>query len=276
VSYVIIASIVLGIGAAGHSYILPAKQILGFMIEQVGSARGLKISQNTVIYDPDLEDGMTELDETLYYRYPSRFRREGGALGVEQVRVASPEGAMLVTNGKIITEEESPLDHFKDLLLYRETESLVERLSALDVDIDVVSLGRYNETIAYVIGARYPDESVPQVWIEKNTFRPLRYIVKGGDSEDSVVEEIEYADYIAVDKKRRYPARIQFFQNGRLTMMYVLKTFKINPDLPDELFDIAYLKTVYQPIASIESPSEPVSEIDEVEKTIRDFRKTFE
>ncbi|MBW2020695.1 MAG: hypothetical protein JRI58_11525 [Deltaproteobacteria bacterium] len=274
--YLLCIFIVLGLAAASHSYILPAEQILSFMIEQLGSGRTLMVSQKTVLYDPGLEGGMRELDETLYYRYPDRFRCEVSISGTEQVRVVSPEGAISVTNGKIIAETESPFDHFKDLLLYRQTEVLIEQLSQLDINPEIVSLGRYKDRIAYVIGAKYPDESVPQVWIEKNTFRPIRFILRGSGLNHTGWEEIEYTEYMPLDKHRWYPARILFFQNGRLVRMYVLKTFGINPELPGRLFDIAYLKTVYQPIASTQPSPSPESELDEVKKTIKDFTTTFE
>ena len=274
--YLLCAFMVLGLAMASHSYVLPAKQILEFMIQQFGSARTIVIFQKTVIYDPALEGGMREVDEVLYYRYPDRFRCEVSTPGGEQVRVVGPEGAIFVTNGKIIAEAETPFDRFKDLLLYRQAEFLLERLSELDVNPNVVSLGRFKERIAYVIGAKYPDESVPQVWIEKKTFRPIRYVLRSGGPDDTNLEEIEYTDYVPLDKGRSYPERILFFQNGRLARMYVLKTFRVNPDVPDQLFDIAYLKTVYQPIASAEPSSSPESEVDEVKKTIRDFSRTFE
>ena len=101
-------------------------------------------------------------------------------------------------------------------------------------------------------------------------------MLKGGGSNDTGLEEIEYTDYAPAGKKRWYPERILFSQNGRLVRMYVLKTFKIDPALPDQLFDIAYLKTMYQPIASTQELPLPKSELDEVKKTIRDFTKTFE
>ena len=276
VSYLVCAFIILALATVSHSYVLPAKQILSFMIEHFGSARTCVVSQKTVIYDPGLEGGMREFEETLYYRYPDRFRCEVSTPGSEQVRVVGPEGAIFVTNGKIIAETENQFDHFKDLLLYRQADLLLKRLSQLDVNLDVVSLGRYKDRIAYVIGAKYPDESVSQVWIEKNTFRPIRYVLSGGGPHGGALEEIEYADYMPLDKGRWYPARILFFQNGRLARMYLLKTFKVNPELHDQLFDIAYLKTVYQPIASTQPSPLPKSELDEVEKTIRDFTRTFE
>lgn len=275
-SYLLFVLIVLGLAVASHAYVLPAKQILSLMIEQFGSARTFVVLQKTIIYDPALEGGMRELDETLYYRYPDRFRCEVATPGGKQVRVVGPDGAIFVTHGTIIAEREDSFDHFKDVLLYRGTELLIERLSQVDVNLDVVSLGRYKDRIAYVIGAKYPDESVPQIWIEKDTFRPIRYVLKGSAANGAALEEIEYTDYMVLDKDRSYPARILFFQNSRLAKIYVLKTYRLNAELPDQLFDIAYLKTVYQPIVSSQSPPSSKSEIDEVKKTIRDFTRTFE
>ncbi|OEU53352.1 MAG: hypothetical protein BA861_08795 [Desulfobacterales bacterium S3730MH5] len=276
-SYLLCVFIVMGLAVTSHSYILPAKQILGFMIEQLGSARTFVVVQNSVIYDPAIEGGMRELDETLYYWYPDRFRREVNTPGSEQVRVVGPDGAIFVTNGKIVAETQSLFDHFKDPLLYREKELLLHSLGEQDINLDVVSLGRYKDKFAYVIGAKYPDESVPQIWIEKNTFRPIRYVLKGGGFDGAPLEEIEYSDYKALDKKKWwYPTRIVFYQNGRPDRVYVLKSYTVNPNLSEQLFDIAYLKTVYKPIASTQQSPSPTSEVDDVKKAIRDFTKIFE
>ncbi|MBW1742765.1 MAG: hypothetical protein JRJ47_04960 [Deltaproteobacteria bacterium] len=266
----------LGFAAAGRAYVLPAKQILGLMIKHLGSVSTLQISQKTVIYDPSLEEGMQEFDATLYYRYPDRFRYEVITPDGEEIRVVGPDGALVVREGQIVGQRESPFDHFKDPLLYRKAELLRWKFSQREVDLDVVSLGRYRNKISYVIGAKYPDESLPQVWIEKNTFRPIRYILTPGDLNDSDSEEVEYADYMSLGKNKWYPARILFYKNGRLTKMYMLENFKINPELSNKLFDMAHLRTLYEPMTLAEPPPSSPSQLDEVEKTINDFSKTFE
>jgi hypothetical protein len=117
---------------------------------------------------------------------------------------------------------------------------------------------------------------LPQVWIEKDTFRPIRYILTRRDLADSDSEEVEYADYTSLGKNKWYPARILFYKNGRLNTMYVLEDFKINPELPNKLFDMTHLRTLYQPVSLKEPPTSSPSQLDEVEKTIKDFSKTFE
>jgi hypothetical protein len=87
---------------------------------------------------------------------------------------------------------------------------------------------------------------------------------------------VEYADYESLGKDKWYPGRILFYKNGRLTKMYALEDFKINPELSNKLFDTAHLRTLYQPTTRKEPPPSSPSQLDEVEKTIKDFSKTFE
>lgn len=258
------------------SYVLPAEQILSFMMKGSGAAHSFQIFQKAVVYHPDPAAGMQEYDEVLYYLHRDRFRCEVSAPGGEQFSVASPGGALVVMDGAIVSEARPPFDYFKDVLLYLKKDEIVRRLASSGVDLGIVSFGRFKGRIAYVVGARYPDESVPQIWIEKETFRPLRYVVTGRGVMGGGVEEVEYADYTTLDDKRWYPGRILFFRNGRLAKMYVLKSGRVNPDLPDEWFDIAYLKTLYKPVAATDAAPPATSEADEVEKTIRDFSRTFE
>ena len=275
-SWLVCVSILFCMAGDSHGYVLPAKQILGFMTRQFGSARTLVVQQKTVIYDSSIEGGMRELDETLYYQQPDQFRGEVSSPEGEQIRVVGSQGAISVTNGRIVAQAQSTFDHFKDLILYRDQDLLLDQLHQHNVNTSVVSLGRYKDRVAYVIGAEYPDESVPQVWVEKASFRPIRYILTGSGLQETGVEEVEYADYMRLDKDRWYPQRIVFYRNGELAKVYVIKTFKINPKLPDQLFDIAYLKTVYQPMVPAQLPPSPASDVDEVTETIRDFTRTFE
>jgi outer membrane lipoprotein-sorting protein len=268
--------VLLALAAVSRAYVLPAKQILDLMIKQLGSGTTLQISQKTVIYDPSLAEGMQEFNATLYYRYPDRFRYEAATPEGEEIRVVGPEGALVIRNGQIVHQRETRFDHFKDPLLYQKAELLHWKLSQREVDLNVVSLGRYRNKISYVIGAKYPDESLPQVWIEKDTFRPIRYILAPGDLSDSDSEEVEYADYKSLGKNKWYPARILFYKNARLTRMYALEDFKVNPELSNKLFDMAHLRTSYQSMTLKEPPPSSPSQLDEVEKTINDFSKTFE
>ncbi len=238
---------VFGLGAVCYGYILPARQILTFMIRKLGSGQTLVIEQKTVLYDPAREEAVKEFKETLYYGYPDRFRSEVSTGKMEQLLVASGDDAVLVLDGKMMKETGTGFDHFKDLLLYTKTDVLVDRLVQLGIDMEVVSLGRFEEKIAYVIGAKYPDESISQVWIEKDSFRPLRLLLGNGHSDDVPTREIQYADFRLFGQGKHYPGRILFLENGKLVRMHVMETFTSDPTISEDLFDIGHLRRLYGP-----------------------------
>jgi hypothetical protein len=263
-----------GVVGTALGYVLPARQILGYMVDQFGAGRTLTVFQKTVLYSPDLQGGMRELDEILYYRYPGQFRSEVKRPELEKIQVVNVEGAVTVVDGRVVGETEGLFDHFKDLIFLKNTDLLGDKLIQLGVNLDIVSLGRFKDRIAYVIGARYPDETVPQLWLDKQDFSPIRFILNGEGQ--GLAKEIEYTEYRALDKKSRYPARILFLENGTLVKMHVLEAFEVNPYLSDQLFDVAHLKTLYEPMEPTPETPSSSSELEEVRKGIRDFRKIFE
>jgi len=158
----------------------------------------------------------------------------------------------------------------------RSRTDLAQRLLDLGVDVSISSLGRFEGQLAYVLGAQYPDETGSQIWFDKETFLPIRWIISGEDpSGESDTLEIRYLIWWKIGTSR-YPSRIEFYQNGNLVRVNRAINLEENPTFPMELFDVEYLKsrfprTPVQPIV----PGEP-DEPSEVEKTIEEFRRIFE
>jgi hypothetical protein len=264
---------VLALAVHADAYVLPARQILTFMLERVVGGNTLVVSQKAVMYDSGLEGGMQEIQETLYFKYPGRFRSEMNAGGLRKVHVRGPDGVLVIMDDKIMGESEGPLDRFSAPFLHKRQAPLAQELAELGIDLGTVTLGRFEDKVAFVIGARYPDETVPQLWIEKDSFRPIRFIPGGRDG--APAGEIVYSDYRSVGKRGEYPARILFYERGNLVRMNVMESLEVNVEVDDALFDVTSLRNLYEPVNPSE-PSEPASELDEVKKTIRDFRKIYE
>ena len=258
-------------GWSVHAYILPAKQILAYVSDHIAWQETLVVLQKTVLYDPDLEGGMQEFEETLYYRHPRQVRTEVSTEGFEKVQVVSPEGVLTIIGGKIIGEAERPFDHFKDVFMYEKAEYLADGLTRLGVDLSTVTFGRYKGKVAFVMGMSGPDQQGAQIWVEKDSFHPIRLVLKKENGEP--LREIEYSEYRPVRKGKTYPMRIFFYENGELVRMHVLESFDINADISEELFDLAYLKNQYETVTPQPAPTSP---LDEVRKTIQDFRKIFD
>ena len=297
------------------AYVLQGPHVLDLMIENLGKAKSLFVSQKIIFYrsgfvddseqlSPGSEskqpsdtvdaaggsrrtedhyaDEIAEVSETmelegsLRYIFSQAFRSDARSNDSERIFIFSNGKTLTLIDGNSAPEATNRFDLYKDLLFYRSREKLVERLIKLGVDVSISSLGRFEEKIAFVIGAEYPDESVSQVWIDQNTFLPLRWIIKGADpAGESDTLEIRYLIWWKIDKIR-YPSRIEFYQDGNLVRVNQAINFEENATFSDELFDIDYLRTVSprapaQPIV----PGEP-QEPSEVEKTIEEFRRIFE
>ena len=315
VVFPIIAAILVVWVAPIQAYVLQGPHILDLMIENIGKAKSLFVAQKIIFYrtgiadDPELlspdsesiqssdivdtpidsrlaQDNMAadvdtvqetlELEGSLRYIFSQAFRSDARSNDSERVFIFANGKTLTLIDGNSVPGAENRFDLYKDLLFYHTREELAERLLQLGVDVSISSLGRFEEKIALVIGAQYPDESVSQIWIDRDTFLPLRWIIKGVDpagKSDSL--EIRYLIWWKTGKIR-YPSRIEFYQDENLVRVNQAINLEENATFSEELFNIDFLKTVFneapvQPIV----PGEP-EEPSEVEKTIEEFRRIFE
>lgn len=262
--------------APTNAYVLPGPYILKLMTQNLGKAKSLLVSQKLVIHDESPQKIGVELSETLRYVFPEKFRSDTSSENVHRIHVLSKGKAVTVIDGKIADESDNSYDRYKDILLFKSMEMLKDKLSLLGVDVTVSSLGRFQGKPAYVLGAQYPDETVPQVWLDKDTFRPFRQIMTGkaGESQENSLE-VRYFEWRKVHHTW-YPMRIEFFATGILVREIHVQDIKVNPSFPDELFDIEHLKSLYPQIAPAEQEQGNKEDLNEVQKTIEDFKKLYE
>jgi hypothetical protein len=73
-----------------------------------------------------------------------------------------------------------------------------------------------------------------------------------------------------------YPMRIEFYKNDNLLREINVQNIKINPSFSKDLFDIDYLKSINQTAVPVVSKQSESKELDEVQKTIEEFKKIYE
>jgi hypothetical protein len=297
-----------------HAYVLQGRHVLDLMIEKLGTAETLFVSQKLIFYRiapsaaastsatadapqtnaaagggavqaaaPFAADKKAsasepiELEESLRYVFSDSFRSDARSQNSERIYIFSHGRTLTIIDGNIVPDAANRFDLYKDILLYRSRPELADRLSNLGVDVSISSLGRFEDRIAYVLGAEYPDESVNQLWVDKETFLPLRLIIKGfNGGADSNTVEVRYLTWWNIGETR-YPSRIEFYQDDNLVRVNQAKNFEENATFSKELFDIDHLETVYPrtvslPPAAPGAPEEP----SEIQKTIEEFKHIFE
>ena len=217
-----------------------------------------------------------QVDESLRYVFSEAFRSDSVSDDNQRIYVYRDGQTLTVIDGVISGRAGTRFDLYKDLLLYRSREVLSERLSNLGVDVSVSSLGKFEGQPAFVVGAEYPDETSPQVWIDIETFQPLRMIIPDSRASYSTdLLEIRYSQWQKIGKIW-YPMRIEFFQDGTTVRMIEVNDYQVDPEFSKEVFDIARLKLEYRQPVPIPDRQSETDGLSEVQKTIERFKKIFE
>lgn len=261
-----------------NGYVLKGPHVLELMARTLSGLKTLRVEQQVIIDDPDISDQPIELRETLRFIFPDRFRSDLQHEDTHRIHVVSRGQVLTVIDGKISVNRESRYDHYKDLLLHRSRKMFSKILYKHGVDVGITSLGRLNDQIVFVIGANYPDASLSQIWVDKERFLPLRWLnILPGSDDPSDVEHLDfiYGNWQKLDGVW-YPMQIETFYNQRRIRLIRIQVVDANADIEDELFNISELAEHYQ---SFDQPEDKVpsdSDVDEVQRTIEDFKKKFE
>ncbi len=261
-----------------EAYVLSGPHILHLMIDKIGSSKKLLVEQRLKIMNESEQSGsqsdFTGIPERLSFLFPFNFRSDIATENIHRTIIISQKGAWSLTDGNSSEYVETGFDLYKDIFLYNSRESLEKRLSLLGVNMAVSSFGRFQGKTAYVVGAQYPDESVPQVWFDTKTFRPLRWIVSGRTSDKSGdFFEILYHKWRKVNR-RWYPMLIEFFNNN-----IKLREIEVLDVITDPLFgnDIFNVESIRAAAAPADDNADDISDgMLEIKKTIEQFKKIYE
>lgn len=266
-----------------NAYVLQGPHLLELMTQKHGKAASLFVSQKLVFYDDSFKEGSIELKETLKYIFPDKFRSDIVSKNSKRIHVVSKGRSLTVIDGKTVAGHETLFDRYKDIILYNSRSALLQRLARLGIDVSVSSLGRFQNKPVYVLGAQYPDESVSQIWLNKETFRPFRWIInskKPSGRPDGQIDtlEVRYFKWRKINKIW-YPMHIEFYQDDNLIRMIEVDEIKVSTGFSAGLFDINHLKSTYpvdtKDAQGLSKQSQP-GELSEVQKMIEEFKKIYE
>ena len=259
-----------------QAYILRGPHLLELMTQKYGSAQTLMIFQNVRFYEPGSAKVLADAEETLRYLFPYDFRSDSASQNATRIHLVSEGKVLTVVDEKIVADQETSFDLYKDILLYRTRELLRKRLISLGIDTSLTCLGRYNGRIAIVLGSEKPDEPVSQLWVDKETLQPLRWrIVSDSDETAPTGFEIRYDEWRQVNKTW-YPMIIGIYNGGALEREIHVQTLRVNPSFPQRLFDTQLMEIQYLQSAAESSDQSVDGELSEIEKTINEFRKRIE
>lgn len=262
--------------STASAYVLQGPHVLELMTQGIGTAHRLKVSQKLFLYEGETEENAVVMTETLRYVFPGKLRSDIQSENIQRIHVVSGDVALTVIDGEIAADSRTRFDSYTEILRYRSRKMLIDQLLRYGVDVEVSSLGRFEGRIAFVIGSKYPDDSASQLWIDKETFRPIRWIIAQNDASPSKgFLEIRYFQWKHVGKIW-YPFRVEFYTGDRLLREVRVDDVTVNPGFDENLFNVDQMRSLYRRPLSSDNGTAGEEEISEVQKAIEEFKKIYE
>ena len=244
-----------------RAYVLPGGQVLALMEEKRAVPQSLEVRQAVSQLPLDGSPRMAAaLRETLHFSYPDRFRADTVGEGYQRVSIRTPQDRLVVVNGQVQTGPAERFEVYKDILLNHSRAAMADYLLRLGIDLNLTSLGRFEDDYCFVIGASYPDQSTAQLWIQKDTFRPVRLLLPSSalNPQEGPLE-VRFLDWGQIEGAV-HPMLIQIYRKHQLFREMRVETLRVDVDLDPVLFDTAGLRAtlprwVPEPILTPPAPT---------------------
>jgi len=228
--------------APSRAYVLMGEHVLDLMVKALGQAETVAVTQVLTIHADSPPLPLSSLEERVRIRFPYDLRADATGDGYRRQTVISGRTALLAVNGVL---QEGPLPRYSryhEILMAKPRQALTDHLRMLGVDVTVSSLGRLEDRYCYVVGARYPDETPAQLWVEKDTFYPLRLMLPPSTRlTDGGPVEIRYRNWTLMDGIA-YPMHIVMRQNHQIMQEIRVDRLQVNPVFTPDVFDITALR----------------------------------
>lgn len=208
----ILAALGLLAPCVSQAYVLPAEQVIQFMIANFAKFNTLVIMQSTTRVRTG-ESPALAYEEVLSIKSPNLFHSSLLDPSVEPTRRSD-----LV---------------FRELLIASSQRRLFLRLSELGIDTQQVAYTRLEGSVAYCIGEKDPKK--PKLLIEKMRVLPLLMVYQRPDQEAGDLIRVRFLDYRKVEQGW-VPYEIHYFSGDQWVEKYSVRSVKVNAPLKPSLF----------------------------------------
>ncbi|MFZ3046758.1 MAG: hypothetical protein WA151_12660 [Desulfatirhabdiaceae bacterium] len=231
--YLLICAFVMIQPVQTAAFIPPGTHILESMIRNMGSCKSLSATQEVT----GLSEHPAPVTEVLRFLSSGNIRIDRTAENFQQIILFQSGIKRTVENGVSQEMKLAFADRYLDLLVYRNMDLLESRLAQYPIDISVSSLGRFEGKPMWIIGEIYPDETRPQIWVDKDSMLPFRilFVETGNGSLGSRID-IRFMDWKPV-QATWYPFKILIYRNKSQVVTINIQHVDIDVTMPADTFE---------------------------------------
>jgi hypothetical protein len=253
--WVAIALLAAGTPAPANAYVPVADHLLSLVAARLDSPPPSVVRQVRILPAQPPEPHSRQYRETVHLRFPGAFRSDLEADEGQRVVIEQAGLRWTIVDGVLIEQPPDLVDLALRLLVHTRPDGLAKTLAGEGVDVSVTSLGRFNDRIAFVLGARYPDESVPQLWVDNETLLPFRWLlIRPGEDGMPRRTEIRFLGW-QKSGDLQYPQAMACYRDEQLISQVRVEAVTSPASVPDALFAIQRLVKPTIPAASSGEPA---------------------
>lgn len=224
------------------AYVLQGEHVLDLMVDAVGPFRSVRAEMQLRLTGAD-PDGPRELRQTVTYGKGGRLHAEARGEGYHRLHAVDGERSLTVANGSPLGFGRNAGDLVHEVLRHRSRTELKRSLTDLGVDVTRSSLARLEDRVCFVVGTAQPEDGSPQLWVDQETFRPLRLRLPSA-APDAAGGELEwrYREWQPLEGGA-YPRRMEVIAGGALRQEMRVERLEVDIPLDPALFDLESLRT---------------------------------
>ncbi len=196
-----------------QGYVLPAHQLIDYMIKNFSNFKTLVITQTTWQQEERYEEGWESFQEKIWMESPSLF----------YVQSLNPSKERLMESDT----------SYRSLLMASSSARVTSLLTSMGINLNAVGLTRVEGRAVYRIGRKDPD--APKILIEKERFLPLvlTYFFPGYTDTGPIT--VLFGDYRKIDKGW-YPFEITYFDPRGFRENCMIDTLQANVPIDPTVF----------------------------------------
>ena len=204
------------------------------------------IDQNLSLYHPDGQRPYLSGEQRMFFKVPQRQRVEQTLDGQREIQITVGNKVWVRrADGRVVElPAVEPLRALPTVLVpvKRRAEELLDEWRARGVRTDVSHVVRVGARTVTVIGARPGDRDVPAVWLDPD-YGVVRLITREQLPNGAKLVDLTLSEHRPLAGRLYFPYRQEMFVDGKLLMLFTVRSIAINTNPADALFEPASLKS---------------------------------
>ena len=238
---------VIGVGAPAASG-QDARAAVEAFVARAADVRisDLVIDQNLTLYHPDGQRRASGGEQRMLFKLPQRQRVEQTVEGQREIQLTVGDRVWIRRADGKVSEIPTPepvraLTHLL-VPVKRRAANLLAEWRARGVRDDVSHVARLGGRPVTVIGARPGDRDVPAVWLDAD-YGIVRIVTRERLPNGARLLDLTFSEHRPLVGGLYFPYRQEVFVDGRLLVLFTVRSVAINTNPADALFDPASLRS---------------------------------